>query len=52
MYGHSATSTGTASAGLATMGYHGVALILAVITAIFAAIAVGQLLRRQGKTRP
>ena len=52
MYGHSATSTGTASAGLATMGYHGVALVLALITLIFTAIAVGQLVRRQNKIRP
>lgn len=52
MYGHSATTAGTASAGLATMGYHGLALVLAVITLILAAVGVRQLLHRDGEIRP
>ena len=52
MYGHTATTAGTASAGLATMGYHGLALVLAVISLILAAVGVRQLVRRGGDLRP
>jgi hypothetical protein len=52
MYGHTATTAGTASAGLATMGYHGLALVLAVITLILAGFGVRQLVRRNGDVRP